>query len=149
MSDIPKTDLPPPMEEKKVDESQKKKVEFKKNLEEDKKSEDRKPIALSALKPILTIKVDETPDDDYSGKAASAVGMMMMSKKKTKNWLNVPVRQKPKPPLFPGNKEEEAVEEVEEISEDPVVLKGARVNLLGKINDLDFKKMHMILKHFI
>ena len=141
MSDVPKTDVPPPQEEKKVDESKKRKVEFK--------SEDRKPIALYALKPILTIKVDETPDDDYSGKAASAVGMMMMSKKKTKNWLNVPVRQKPKPPLFPGNKEEEAVEEVEEISEDPVVLKGARVNLLGKINDLDFKKMHMILKHFI
>ena len=114
-------------------------MEFKKNLEGDKKSEDRKPIALSALKPILTIKVDETPDDDYSGKAASAVGMMMMSKKKTKNWLNVPVRQKPKPPLFPGNKEEEVVEEVEEISEDPVVLKGARVNLLGKIDVLDFK----------
>ena len=91
MSDVPKTDVPPPHEENEVNESKKKKVEFKKNLEGDKKSEDRKPIALSALKPILTIKVDETPNDDYYGKAASAVGMIMMSKKKTRNWLNVPV----------------------------------------------------------
>ena len=49
---------------------------------------------------------------------------MILSKKKSKEWLNVPVKPKPKPPLFPVKKENENEIEVEEISEDPVVIKG-------------------------
>ena len=89
------------------------------------------------LKPILTIKIDapqaseRKSDEQHSTSSAkAALGVVMMSKKKSKDWLHVPVRQKPKAPLFPEKKEEEIIEE-EEISDDPVVIKGARVNLLG------------------
>ena len=75
-----------------------------------------------------------------------AMGVVLMSKKKTKNWLHVPARAKSKTPLFP-EKETEVVavpvvavapavqcKEEEEIAEtdEPVVIRGARVNLLGK-----------------
>ena len=77
------------------------------------------------------------------------MGVVLLSKKKTKNWLHVPARPKtPKTPLFP-EKETEVVpvvpvvsvvqaREEEEIpdSDDPVVIKGGKVNLLGKYNFL-------------
>ena len=122
----------------KGEEVQKKRVEFKKNLEEEKRPdiEEKKPID---LKPILTIKVDEPPisvfDCDPSPEpksdVAGSVGMLMMSKRKAKNWLNVPVKPKQSPTLFPEQKEEEE-EMVEEISDSPYTIKGAKVNLLGK-----------------
>ena len=83
-----------------------------------------------------------------------AMGVVLMSKKKTKNWLHVPARAKSKNPLFP-EKETEVVavpvvpvvpvvpavpavqsKEEEEIPEtdDPVVIRGSRVNLLGKFS---------------
>ena len=66
------------------------------------------------------------------------MGVVLLSKKKTKDWLNVPVRAKPRTPLFP---EKETVyepvpvqieeTEEEEMPDDPVVIRGAKVNLLG------------------
>lgn len=113
---------------------QQKRVEFKAKLEEPKKPDEKKPVE---LKPILTIKIDapqsterRTEEQHSTSSAKAALGVVMMSKKKSKDWLHVPVRQKPKAPLFPEKKEEEIIEE-EEISDDPVVIKGARVNLLG------------------
>ena len=48
-----------------------------------------------------------------------------------KNWLHVPAKQKPKVESFPEKKVEEVYIEEEEISDDPTVLKGAKVNRLG------------------
>ena len=66
------------------------------------------------------------------------MGVVLLSKKKTKDWLNVPVRAKPRTPLSP---EKETVyepvpvqieeTEEEEMPDDPVVIRGAKVNLLG------------------
>ena len=71
------------------------------NLEEEKKADidEKKPID---LKPILTIKVDEPPISVFNcdptpepkSDVAGSVGMLIMSKRKTKNWLNVPVKPK-------------------------------------------------------
>ena len=123
-----------------VPQPQPKKIDFKAKLEdskkaEGKKAEEKKPVE---VKPTLTIKIDspqsnEKKSDDVndSGSSRSGMGMgvLMMSKRKSKDWLRVPVKTKPKAPLFP-EKQEEIIEE-EEISDDPVVIKGARVNLLG------------------
>ena len=126
------------LESTKVEEGQKQRVEFKKNLEEEKKADidEKKPID---LKPILTIKVDEPPISVFNcdptpetkSDVAGSVGMLMMSKRKTKNWLNVPVKPKQTPTLFPEQKEEEEEME-EEVSDSPYTIKGAKVNLLGK-----------------
>ena len=134
----PKSILSSNLESTKGEEGQKKRVEFKKNLEEEKKAdiEEKKPID---LKPILTIKVDEPtisvfncdPTPEPKADVAGSVGMLMMSKRKTKNWLNVPVKPKQSPTLFPEQKEEEE-EMVEEVSDSPYTIKGAKVNLLGK-----------------
>ena len=72
------------------------------------------------------------------------MGVVLLSKKKTKNWLHVPARAKSKTPLFP-EKEAEVVpvvavvpvvqsreEEETPDPDDPVVIRGAKVNLLGK-----------------
>ena len=90
-----------------------KKVEFKKVIEEKKVIE--KPIE---KKPILNIKIDapkerrEDKEDENCGKLAKssigAMGVVLLSKKKTKNWLHVPARAKSKTPLFP-EKEAEVV----------------------------------------
>lgn len=123
-------------QQKRVELQQQKRVEFKAKLEEPKKTEEKKPVE---LKPILTIKIDapqvpekKSEEHHSTSSAKAALGVVMMSKKKSKDWLHVPVRQKPKAPLFPEKIEEEIVEE-EEISDDPVVIKGAKVNLLGNI----------------
>ena len=134
------------LESSKGEEVQKKRVEFKKNLEEERKADidDKKPVDLKPiekkpvdLKPILTIKVDEPPmsvfDCDPSPEPKSSVGdvgVLMMSKRKAKNWLHVPVKPKQSPTLFPEEKEEEE-EMVEEVSDSPYTIKGAKVNLLG------------------
>ena len=107
-------------------------------------------------KPILNIKIDAPRNaerreekEELAISPIGAMGVVLLSKKKTKNWLHVPARAKtPKTPLFP-EKETEVVpvvpvvpvvqgKEEEEIpdSDDPVVLRGARVNLLGKYNFL-------------
>ena len=92
-----------------------KKVEFKKVIEEKKVIE--KPIE---KKPVLNIKIDgpkntdrrEEIEEDSCGKLArssmGAMGVVLLSKKKTKNWLHVPARAKSKTPLFP-EKETEVV----------------------------------------
>ena len=118
---------------------QKKKVEFKKVIEEKKIIE--KP---NEKKSILSIKieapknVEKREEKEESRRSMGGMGVVLLSKKKTKDWLNVPVRAKPKAPLFPEKEAEHeqpvpVVEtEEEEIPEDPVVIRGARVNLLGK-----------------
>lgn len=145
------------LESTKGEEVQKKRVEWKKNLEEEKKADidekkpvdlkpiEKKPVDLKPIletrKPILTIKVDEPPisvfDCDPSPEpksdVAGNVGVLMMSKRKAKNWLHVPVKPKQSPTLFPEEKEEEE-EMVEEVSDSPYTLKGAKINLLGKIS---------------
>lgn len=112
-------------------------------------------------KPVLNIKIDtpknserrEEKDEDGFGKSSiGAMGVVLLSKKKTKNWLHVPARAKSKTPLFP-EKETEVVpvvpalpvlpvvqnREEEEVadSDDPVVIRGAKVNLLGKYDCLE------------
>ena len=90
---------------------------------------------------IETPKSSERKEDKEEGKTSlgmGAMGVVLLSKKKTKDWLNVPVKAK-KTPLFPVKEPEfvpvsvpvEEVEE-EEILEDPVIIRGAKVNLLGK-----------------
>ena len=146
------------LESTKGEEVQKKRVEFKKNLEEERKADidekkpidlkpiEKKPIDLKPiekkpvdLKPTLTIKVDEPSisvfDCDPSPEPKSSVGdvgVLMMSKRKAKNWLSVPVKPKQSPTLIPEEKEEEE-EMVEEVSDSPYTIKGAKVNLLGNI----------------
>ena len=118
---------------------QKKKVDFKKVIEEKKPVE--KP---TEKKSILNIKIEnqksleKREEKEESKKSMGALGVVILSKKKTKDWLNVPVRAKQKTPLFP-EKEAEIEQQVmvveteeEEIPEDPVVIRGAKVNLLGK-----------------
>ena len=150
MKDLQPPQPPVQAAENKVEEVQKKRVEFKKNLEEEKKADDRKRDERKTveLKPIL-IKVDEPQIFDCNPSAHTAqtkpdiagIGVLMMSKRKNKNWLHVPVKQKQKTPLFPDQKEEEE-EEVEEISENPYTIKGAKVNLLGTP---DFFKKYLSL----
>ena len=58
-----------------------------------------------------------------------------MSKKKSRDWLNIPRRQKPKYPLFEEQEREykdetEKNEEEEDILDDPVLLVGGKTNLL-------------------
>ena len=136
------------LESTKGEEVQKKRVEFKKNLEEERKADidEKKPIDLKPiekkpvdLKPTLTIKVDEPSisvfDCDPSPEPKSSVGdvgVLMLSKRKAKNWLSVPVKPKQSPTLIPEEKEEEE-EMVEEVSDSPYTIKGAKVNLLGNI----------------
>ena len=136
------------LESTKGEEVQKKRVEFKKNLEEERKADidEKKPIDLKPiekkpvdLKPTLTIKVVEPTisvfDCDPSPEPKSSVGdvgVLMLSKRKAKNWLSVPVKPKQSPTLIPEEKEEEE-EMVEEVSDSPYTIKGAKVNLLGNI----------------
>ena len=86
------------------------------------------------MKPKPIIKIDAPQNyerrEETSSSSRLSVGVVMMSKKKSKEWLHVPVKPKPKPAIFQEKREEEVIE-VEEISEDPVVIKGAKVNLLG------------------
>ena len=113
-------------------------------------------------KPILNIKIDAPRNaerreekEELAISPIGAMGVVLLSKKKTKNWLHVPARAKtPKTPLFPEKEPEVAPvvpvlpvvpvvpvvqgkeEEETPDSDDPVVIRGARVNLLGKYNCL-------------
>lgn len=107
--------------------------------------EEKKPVEKpTEKKSFLSIKIEtqksleKREEKEESKKSIGAMGVVILSKKKTKDWLNVPVRAKPKTPLFP-EKEAEIEQQVtvveteeEEIPEDPVVIRGAKVNLLGK-----------------
>ena len=78
-------------------------------------------------KPVLNIKIDapknhdrrEEREDENLGKLSrssmGAMGVVLMSKKKTKNWLHVPARAKSKTPLFP-EKQDEVVAELKLIN---------------------------------
>ena len=63
-------------------------------------------------KSILSIKieapktVEKREGQEESKRSMGGMGVVLLSKKKTKDWLNVPVRAKPKAPLFPEKEAE-------------------------------------------
>ena len=111
----------------------------KKKLEE--KNAEAKAILMKELEAKIAQQKKEKEEREKEKEGHSSpknsnqmAGVVLMSKKKNRDWLNVPTRQKPKYPMFHQQvKEEEVIEieeDVEDIPDDPVLIEGGRANLL-------------------
>ena len=115
---------------------------------EKKKLEEKNAEAKAALIKEIQAKIDqeEKEKEEREKRRAEAkikkandvsAGIVIMSKKKSKDWLNVPTRRlKAKYPTFDGLNREKDVKKMNaeeyaiEASDEPVILAGGRANLL-------------------
>jgi hypothetical protein len=112
-----------------------------KDLEKKKIEEQNAEAKANILKEIEAKIIQQKKEKDEREREANVspknsnqlAGVVLMSKKKNRDWLNVPRRQKPKYPMFEEQVKEDEVIEIEEdedIPDDPVLLTGGKANLL-------------------